>query len=152
MHSSTIALRKLGKGDNFAPAAWQPVAMLNTLGNVLEIIVASKITVLSEEHCLLPPQHMGAQSERSIDTALDMPFKQIHAPCQANNGIASLLHLDMTRAIDQVVPVQLIYYLKKSYVPQWLVCFIFTLLSDSSTSLSFPGFAFSPIISEQGDP
>ncbi len=39
-HSSTIVLRKPGKGDYSAPAAWRPIALLNTLGKVLEAVVA----------------------------------------------------------------------------------------------------------------
>ncbi len=62
--SSTVALRKSGKGYYSAPSAWQPVALLNTLGNVLETVVASRITALSEEHGLLPPQHIGACPRR----------------------------------------------------------------------------------------
>jgi hypothetical protein len=53
--SSTVALRKPGKGDYSAPAAWQPVALLNTYGKVLETVVASRITALSKEDSLLPP-------------------------------------------------------------------------------------------------
>jgi hypothetical protein len=45
---STVALRKPNKEDNSAPAAWQPVALLNTLGKVVETVVASNITALSE--------------------------------------------------------------------------------------------------------
>jgi hypothetical protein len=43
----TVALKKLGKGSFSAPAAWQPVVLLNTLWNVPETIVACWITALS---------------------------------------------------------------------------------------------------------
>jgi hypothetical protein len=75
--SSTVALRKLGKGDYSAPAAQQSVALLNTLGKVIENVVACRITALIEEHGLLPPQQMGACLRRSTATALDMLIKHI---------------------------------------------------------------------------
>ncbi len=67
--------------------------------------MASRITALSEEHGLLPPQKMGACPGRSTDTARDMLVKQIHTAWQADDGVASLLFLDMTGAFDRVVPV-----------------------------------------------
>jgi hypothetical protein len=123
--SSTVALRKPGKGDYCGPAAWQPVALLNTLGKVLETVGANRITALSEEHGLLPPRHVGARPGRSTDTALDMLVKQIHAAWQAENGVASLLSLDMTGAFDRVVPVQLLHSLRKRCIPEWLVSIYF---------------------------
>ncbi len=119
---------------------------------VLETVVASKITALSEEYGLLPPQHMGARPGRSTDTALDMLVKQIHAAWQADNGVASLLSLDMTGAFDRVVPVRLLHNLRKRCIPQWLVNFISSFLSDRSTTLCFPGFSSCPFTSEQGVP
>jgi hypothetical protein len=119
---------------------------------VLETVVASRITALSEEHGLLPPQHMGARPGRSTDTALDMLMKQIHAAWQADDGVASLLSLDMTVGFDRVVPVQLLHNLKKKCIPQWLVNFISSFLSERSTSLCFPGFSISCFLSKQGVP
>ncbi len=150
--SSTVALRKPGKGDYSVAAAWQPVALLSTLGTVLETVVASRITVLSEEHGLLPPQHMGASPRRSTDTALDMLVRQIHAVWQADNGVASLLSLDMTGAFDRVVPVRLLHNFRKRCTLQRLVKFISSFNSDRSLSLCFPGFSSPPFLSEQGVP
>ncbi len=141
--SSTVARRKPGKGDYSAPAAWRPVALLNTLGKVLETIMASRITDLSEEHGLLPPQHMGALLGRSTDTALDMLVKQIHAAWQADDRVASLLSLHMTGALDRVVPVSLIHHVRKRCILQWLVQFISSFHSDRFTSLCFPGLSSS---------
>ncbi len=38
-HCNTIPLRKPGKGDNSAPGAWRLIALLNTLGKVLESVI-----------------------------------------------------------------------------------------------------------------
>ncbi len=81
--SSTTALINPGKGDLSAPDAWQSIALLNTLEKVLEVVVASKVTALSKEHCLLPSLHINAFSERLTDTALYMLVKQF-SYCMAN--------------------------------------------------------------------
>jgi hypothetical protein len=152
MQFSTIALRKPGKGDYSAPAAWQPVVLLNTLGKVLETVVASRITALSKEHGLLSPQHMGDHPRKSTDTALDMLVKQIHAAWQADEGVASLLSLDITWAFNRVVPVQLLHNLRKSCIPPWILSVFSSFLSDKTTCLNFPGFSSPPFSTEQGVP
>ncbi len=81
-----------------------------------------------------------------------MLVKLIHAAWQANDEITSSLSLDMTWAFDTVVPVRLLHNLRKRCIPQWLVNFIYSFLSDRSTSLGFPGFSSSPFSSEQGVP
>jgi hypothetical protein len=87
--------------------------LLNTLGKVIETVVAGKITALLGEHGLLPPQHMGARPRRSTDTAPDMLVKQIHAAWQADDGVASLLFLDRTGTFNRVMPVRLLHNLRK---------------------------------------
>jgi hypothetical protein len=79
---------------------------------VLETVMASKITHLSEEHSLLPPQHMRVCLRRSTETAPDMLDKQVPAALQADNEVTSLLSLDKTGAFDRVVHVQLPYKLR----------------------------------------
>jgi hypothetical protein len=39
-HCNSVPLRKPGKGDYSAPEAWRPIALLNTLGKILEIVIA----------------------------------------------------------------------------------------------------------------
>jgi hypothetical protein len=59
-YSNTVSLRKPGKGNYSNPRAWQPIALLNILGKVLESVIARQILTLSENYQLLPAQHMKA--------------------------------------------------------------------------------------------
>jgi hypothetical protein len=70
-HYNTVPPRKPGKADFSAPGVWLPIALPNTQGKVLESAIAWRISILSEEHSLLPAQHMGASPSWSIETALD---------------------------------------------------------------------------------
>jgi hypothetical protein len=120
-HYNTVLLRKPGKGDYSAPRAWRPIALLNTLGKLLESVIARQIYALSEEHNPLPAQHMGARRGRSIDTALDLLVQQIHATWQKTDGVATLLLLDMTSAFGRVVPAQLLHNMRERKIQEWIV-------------------------------
>ena len=75
----TVVLRKPGKPDYSNPAAYRPIALLNTLGKVLETIVAGRVSVLAERHSLLPDEQYGARLGRSTEDALLNLQETIHA-------------------------------------------------------------------------
>ena len=52
--SITVALRKLDKEDYTSPKTWRPIALLNTIGKVIEGVIATRISYLAEENKLLP--------------------------------------------------------------------------------------------------
>ncbi len=80
---------------------------MNKLDKVIEIVVASRITALSEKHCLLLDQHMVAFPEKPTDIALNMLIKPVHAAWQADNEGVSMFPLNITEAINRVVPVHI---------------------------------------------
>jgi hypothetical protein len=112
-HCNTVPLKKSGKSDNSVTRAWRPIALLDTLGKVLESVIAQQILTLSEEHSFLPAQNMGARSNRLIDTALNFLVQQIHATWHIKDGLAMLLLLNMTGAFDRVVPAWLLYNMRE---------------------------------------
>lgn len=59
--SITVVMRKPGKPNYTVPKAYRPIALLNTLGKALELILAKRITYLAETHGLLPLNHLGAR-------------------------------------------------------------------------------------------
>jgi hypothetical protein len=53
---STIALKKGGDNRDFRKLnSWRLIALLSSLGKLLELIVAEKLVELTEEYNLLPP-------------------------------------------------------------------------------------------------
>jgi hypothetical protein len=139
--SSTVAIRKPGKEDYSVPATWRPIALISTLGKVLEGVVASRITALSEEHGLLPLQHIRDHPGRSTETALDLLLQQVYTAWQTGKGVASLLSLDITGAFDGVAPARLLHNLRQRMIPKWIVCFIYSFISDRSTSFILPSYS-----------
>jgi hypothetical protein len=137
-HCHTVPLRKQGKGYYSAPGAWRPIALLNPLGKVLESVIARQISALSEENDLLPAQHMGARPGKSIDTALDFLVQQIHATWQNKDGVATLLSLDMTGAFDRVVPARLLHNIRERKIPEWIVRWVGSFISNRTITLCLP--------------
>jgi hypothetical protein len=85
---------------------------------VLESVIAPLILTLSEEHSLLPAQHMGARHGTSIATALDFLVQPIHAMWQNKDRVATLLLLNMTWAFGRVVPARLLYNMRERKIPE----------------------------------
>lgn len=57
--TSTVVLRKPGKSDYTAPAAYRPISLLNTLGRLLEAVVARRLSSYTEKYELLPDTQFG---------------------------------------------------------------------------------------------
>ena len=144
-HSTTVVVRKPDK-DYSLPEAYRPIALLNTLGKVLERIVAERISSAAEEHHLLPDSQMGARRKRSTTTALAYLTEQIHTIWNRNpKFVASMLSLDLTGAYDRVSHPRLLSNLRKARMPEWVVTYIASFLTGRSTQLSFSGYQSAPI-------
>ena len=51
----TIVIKKPGKDSYETPSAWRPIALLKTIGKVIEKVVAKRIREAAEAKNLLPP-------------------------------------------------------------------------------------------------
>ena len=51
---NTIILKKPGKPDYLESKVYRPIALLDTVGKALEIIVSRRLTSLAEKYTLLP--------------------------------------------------------------------------------------------------
>ncbi|KAJ5212865.1 hypothetical protein N7449_000034 [Penicillium cf. viridicatum] len=64
--SVTITLRKAGPRDYRVPKSYRPVALLNTLGKILEVVVVTRIAWCVEEYKLLPDTYLGGRKGVSV--------------------------------------------------------------------------------------
>lgn len=134
--ANTVALKKPGKDDYTNPKAYRPIALLNTMGKVLESIMSKKITHLAETHKLLPETHMGARRGESTETALEMLTEQVHTVWgQRGDKVASLLSIDVAGAFDTVSHPRLIHNLRKRHIPQWIANWVESFLNNRRTNL-----------------
>ncbi|KAI1001540.1 hypothetical protein K3495_g6663 [Podosphaera aphanis] len=76
--STKLVLRKPQKPRYDTPRSYRPIALLNTMGRLLEKLVANCISKAAEDFNLLPEEQMGARSKRSTISAIELLTKQIH--------------------------------------------------------------------------
>jgi hypothetical protein len=110
--SITVTLRKAGPRDYRMPKSYQPVALLNILGKILEAIIAIRIAWMVEEHKLLPNTHLGGRKGISVDHAIQLILDRVHrawVECKA----ASMLLLNVTGAYDNVSHEQLLFNMEQ---------------------------------------
>ena len=131
----TVALRKPGKDSYTQPKAWRPIALLSTVGKVIEAVTARHLRRLAEQYHMLPAHQMGARKNRSTETALDLIVNQIHTIWQSGNYAASLLALDISGAFDRVVRKRLIHILRAKGVPEPLAAWIHAFMSGRSSTI-----------------
>jgi hypothetical protein len=65
-----VVLRKPVKPDYAVPGAYRPISLLNTLGKLLEAVIAPRLSYLAEKHGLLPDTQFGGRPGRTTEQAL----------------------------------------------------------------------------------
>ena len=85
----TIALRKPGKGELLAARIWGLDSLLETLGKVVESVIAALIREFAESAGLLPDTQIGARKGRSTETALAMLLARIRAAWDVGGAVAT---------------------------------------------------------------
>ena len=115
-------LKKLEKSDYTNPSAYRPIALLNTLGKVLEAVISNRIKFIAETHDLLSDTQYRARTNRATETALQQITEKIHTIWgREGKRVASLLLLDVSKAFDRVSHVRLAHNLRKRRIPESLV-------------------------------
>lgn len=131
----TVVLRKSGKESCETPGAWRPIALLNTIGKLIEAITAKRIQDVAERYSLFPNTQMGARKARATETALELLTEQIHTVWKSPNHVGSMLSLDLSGAFDIVNPIRLLDILRKKGLPGWIVRWIRSFLNGRSITL-----------------
>lgn len=135
--SITVVLRKPQKPAYTTPKAYRPIALLNTIGKLLEKIVANRMSTTLEEKNLLPEGQMGGRPRRSTLTAMELLVEKIRTIWQKDKKqVASLLCLDISGAFDYVSHDRLIHIMGKMGLPGWMTRFTRSFLTGRTTRLS----------------
>ncbi|OQD70292.1 hypothetical protein PENANT_c265G00793, partial [Penicillium antarcticum] len=135
--SITVTLRKAGPRDYRLPKAYRPVALLNTLGKILEAIIATRIAWAVEEHRLLPDTHLGGRKGVSVDHAIQLILDRVHTAWGSKQKVSMLL-LDIAGAYDNVSHERLLHDIGLLGLGE-LVPWIKAFLTDRSTRIRLPG-------------
>ena len=57
----TVAIRKPDKGNYTTPDTWRPIALLNTVGKVIEAVTVTHLRRMAEQYGMLPEHQMGGR-------------------------------------------------------------------------------------------
>lgn len=140
--SITVALRKPGKGDYSQPKAYRPIALLNTMGKLMESVLAVRLSYWMESSQLIPRDHIGGRKLAGVEGAIHLLTERISASFGSkHHPVASLLMLDVSGAFDNVSHQRLLHNLRKRRVPGEVVRWIEGFLSQRSTTIKMPEFS-----------
>ncbi|KAM5347429.1 hypothetical protein ACJ41O_010434 [Fusarium nematophilum] len=155
-HAVTVILLKEGKEVYSDPKSWRPIALLPSLGKLLEKIIADRLKNLAIEHNLLPRSQYGAAGRSTCSAVQDMLHPVYKAWTRkmrrAVRKKATLLGLDISGAFDNIDREKLLEILIEKGLPAWLVVFIWSFLSCRSTVLKMPGSTTEPFFVNIGIP
>jgi len=149
----TIAIRKPGKPSYTVAAGYRPIMLLNTMGKLLEAVIATEISRITEEYQLLPETQMGARPGKSTLTALTLATELIHSTWQLDPFLViSMLNLDLAGAFDKVVHDRVLHCLRARRVPEWIVLYITSFLSERTTTIKYGEYTSEHIAVKSGIP
>ena len=138
--AKTVVLNKPGKEPAAyqTPGGYRPIALLPTVGKVVEAVVARKVTEAAEAYGLLPTEQMGNREHRSTELAVRLVVAQAQE-AHRQKATASLLQLDISGAFDTVNHTRLLATLRDQGFPRWLVLWVRAWLTGRVASLHFDG-------------
>ena len=149
--TNTVVLRKPGKPDYTVTKAYRPIALENTLGKVLESVMADIISYLTETYELLPAHHYGGRPGRSAEDAMMILTENIYKAWK-NQKVYTAVFMDVAGAFNNVHHERLIHNLKKRRLPTAIAKWIGSFLQKRSTQLLFNGAKSQSIPTPAGIP
>ena len=149
--TTTIVLRKPGKPDYTKAKAYRPIALENTLGKILESVMATVISYLTEAHGLLPVQHFGGRPGRSAEDAMMILSESVYKAWKDKN-VYTAIFMDVAGAFNNVHHKRLIHNLRMRHMPEKITGWIQSFLQERSTQLQFNGAKSGRISTPAGVP
>ncbi|KAL4412137.1 reverse transcriptase [Colletotrichum abscissum] len=132
--STTVVLKKLGKDNYTVPKAYRPIALLNTVGKIMDANIVRRLSYFADTHGLLPDSQMGGRRCRLTEHALHQIVDKIDEARGSGKGIvASLLLLDVSGAFDNVRHRRLLHNLRKRRIDEATVHYIANFLGCRET-------------------
>ena len=134
--SMTIVLRNPGKPDYTIPSAHWPIALLNTVVEVLLACIVEDLARLAELHSMLPDNHFGCQPGRTTTDSLHFMTKYVKDTWRRGE-VVSTLFLDIK--IPSILLNQLTHNMRTRRVPWQYTDWIASKVRGQCMTLSFDG-------------
>jgi ribonuclease HI len=148
----TSIIRKPQKPDYGVAKAYRPIALLNTMGKILETVMASRLACLATSKHLLPSRHLGGLAGTGTEQALHIIVEDIHNAWRKGK-IVSMLLLDVEAAFPNVNGERLVENLRRKAIPAQMLSWIRSfLLDERQTTMKFDNQTTQPMVIQTGIP
>jgi len=134
-----IVLRKPGKPDYSLPGAYRPISLLNTLGKLLEAVMARRLSFFAEHYGLLPDTQFGGRPGRTTEQALIMLANAIDRAWYRQK-VVSLVAFDLKGAFNGVNKTSLDVRLQSKGIPSVARKWIASFMSGRQASIGFDDY------------
>jgi exonuclease III/ribonuclease HI len=134
-----LPLRKPGKPDYTVPKAYRPISLLPTLGKILELVVARRLSYWAETYGLLPKNQFGARPLRSCEQALILLTTKIKEAWKRGK-ILTLVSFDVKGAYNGVPREVLADRLLRKGIPTNVVQWVRSFCSERKATMVVNGF------------
>ena len=108
--STTVALRKAAPRDYRLPKLYRPVVLLNTLGKILELIIAIQIAWTLEKYKLFSKIYLEKRKNISTDYIIQLILDYIYCIWDRDKKISIVL-LNISDVFDNVFYIRLLFNL-----------------------------------------
>ena len=131
--SIVVILRKQGGARDYTnPKSYRPISLLNTLGKIMEAVLAARISYMATTHHLLPETHFGGRRGSCVETAIHHLLEKIYAAWNEDK-IASLLMMDVSAAYPNTSHQRLLHNLRKRKIDVKVVNWVTSFLTNRQT-------------------
>jgi hypothetical protein len=152
-NSTTVVLRKQGKDNHNMPKAYRLIALLNTIGKVMNAIIARRLSYLVEKHNIIPRLHMGGRKLRLTEHALHALVGMVYEAWNTSQGhVLSLILLDVSGSFDNVLHKRLLHNLRKRKANKRIIKWVASFLSNRQTRIVIDSFKSEEYQIETGVP
>lgn len=136
-HARTVIMRKPDKKSYALPKSWRPIALLSSLGKLLEAIIAQRLRELCAKYNILPATQFGVAGKCTTRALRKLLGSVYSAWCR--DLYASVMSFDIEGAYNRVGRAKLLEILAEKGIPDWIIEFVWSFLSSRSTTLDMPG-------------
>lgn len=99
--SITIAVKKLGKNNDFKPNSYWFIALFNILNKFLGFIITTKIKYVTDVYSMFLNTHMEKRKRATVKTVLYIFLKKIHID-KIRKWTITILFLNVSKIFDNV--------------------------------------------------
>ena len=134
-----MVLKKPGKPDYSAPGAYRPISLLNTLGKILEAVIARRLSFWAETYKLLPDTQFGGRPGRNTEQALLVLANAIDR-AWLRSKVVTLIAFDLKGAFNGVNKVSLDARLRAKGIPTMARQWIYSFMENRYANITFDDF------------